>query len=135
MAALVFVGVSHAAAAQACSLGTDYQITSVSPYRRPVETGGYGGTVNPVLRGADIRVAARPGLTAEWLERQLEAQFAAGVCQLATGPVDVDVLSEGDAFIVRVTGIYDGPGVTRLSARNPDERAAQEILRRAQELR
>ena len=83
--ALLTGAASSAAPQQACSLGTEYPVVSVSPYKRQAETGGYGGTVNRVLRGADIRVAAQPGLTAEWLQRQLEAQVAAGECQLGAG--------------------------------------------------
>ena len=81
------LGPVAAAAAEPCKLGTDYTVTSVAPSLRPTETGGYGGTVNPLLRGADIAVAPQPGLTAEWMEQRLEAQVAAGECNFGTDQV------------------------------------------------
>jgi hypothetical protein len=126
-------GLSHAAT-EPCSLGSDSQVISVSPYTRPIETGGYGGTVNPELRGADIRVGARPGLTREWMQAKIDAQVAAGVCDFGTDKVSVEVLGESDVFVVRVTSTYEGPGVTRLPTTEPGQRAASEILRRARGL-
>jgi hypothetical protein len=134
LALLASTGTSHGAAAATCGLGSEYQVLSVSPLRRPIETGGYGGTVNELLRGADIRVAARPGLTQEWLERRIEGQVAAGECRFGTDRVHVDVLSEGETFIVRVTSIDMGPSVQRLPSKAPDERAAKQILQSALEL-
>jgi hypothetical protein len=134
MALLASAGASSAAAAEPCKLGTDYTVTSVAPSLRPTETGGYGGTVNPMLRGADIEVAPQPGLTAEWMEQRLEAQFAAGECNFGTDQVYVDVIPRSDHMLVRVTSMSEGPGVTRMSDRKPDIKAANEILRRAREL-
>lgn len=135
MALLASAGVSRAETAPAqCSLGTDFKITSVSPLRRPTETGGYGGTVHPWLRGAEIHVAAKPGLTAEWLEHTLEAEIAAGGCAVGTGTAHVEVFPGESTFIVRITATDEGPGVTRLPERRPDERAASQILRWAQTL-
>jgi len=130
MALLLSAGA--ASAAEACKLGTEYQVTSVAAYKRPVETGGYGGTVTPVLRGAEIRVAAQPGLTAEWMERKLEAQVATGECTFGVTRANVDVVSEGDNFIVRVTNREEIGALNRPTA--ADERAAAEILSRASEL-
>ena len=95
-------------------------MTSVDASLRPTETGGYGGTVNPLLRGADIKVAPQPGQTAEWMEQRLEAQVAAGECDFGTDPVFVEVIPGSDHMVVRVTSTYEGPGVTRLSDRKPD---------------
>jgi hypothetical protein len=134
MALLVSAGASRAAAAEPCKLGTEYTVTSVGPSLRPTETGGYGGTVNPLLRGADIKVAPQPGLTAQWMEERLAAQVAAGECNFGTDQVYVAVIPGSDHMLVRVTSMYEGPGVTRLSDRKPDQRAATEILRRAREL-
>jgi hypothetical protein len=131
--ALAFAA-GNASAAEPCAVGTDYSITSVAPYRRPVETGGFGGTVSPVLRGAEVRVAARPGLTQEWLQRRLESQIAAGECRFGDKPVSVDVTSEGDSFVVRVTTANEGPGTVRASATAADERTANAILAQAREL-
>ena len=133
VALLASAGFSRAAT-EPCSLGADSEVTLVSPYSRPVETGGYGGTVNPELRGADIWVAARPGLTQEWLQRKVEAQVATGACQFGTDKVSIEVLGESDVFVVRVTSTYQGPGVTRLPTTQPAHRAANEILRHARAL-
>jgi len=132
MALLASAGVSMAA--EPCKLGTEFPVTSVAPSLRPIATGDYGGTVDPLLRGADIHVVAQPGLTAEWLERQLEAQVAAGECQFGTDRVFVDVVPDSNDLVVRVTSTYQGPGVTRLYDTKPDRQAATEILRRAREL-
>jgi len=133
MALLASVGASRAAA-EPCKLGTEFPVTSVQASLRPTETGGYGGTVNPLLRGADIKVAPQPGLTAEWMEKRLEAQVAAGECSFGTDQVYVSVIPGSDHLLVRVTSMSEAPGVTRMSDRQPDERAATEILRRAREL-
>ena len=133
MAVLASAGASSASA-EPCVLDNAFPVTSVAPFSRPTETGGYAGTVTPLLRGADIRVAAQPGLTAEWLERRLEAQVAASECQLGADPVFVEVVPVGEELVVRVTATDEGPGVTRLKDTRPDQRAANEILRRAQQL-
>jgi hypothetical protein len=133
MALLATAGASKAAA-EPCVLNTVYPVTSVAQSLRPTENGGYAGTAIPLLRGADIKVAAQPGLTAEWLERRLEAQVAAGECNFGTDRVHVEVIPGSDHLLVQVTSMYEGPGVTRLPDRKPDERAATEILRRAREL-
>jgi len=134
MALLASAGASRAAAAEPCKLGTQFTVTSVAASLRPTETGGYGGTVNPLLRGADIEVAPQPGLTAQWMEQQLQAQVAAGECNFGTDQVYVGVIPGGDHMLVRVTSMSEAPGVTRMSDRRPDEKAATEILRRAREL-
>jgi hypothetical protein len=105
---------------------------SVSPYKRQAETGGYGGTVNRVLRGADIRVAAQPGLTAEWLQRKLQGEMAAGYCQFGAGNVSVDVIPEEVSLVVRVTSGDEIGMVNRPTT--ADGAGAAEILRWAQEL-
>jgi hypothetical protein len=133
MALLASAGASSAAA-EPCVLGSVYPVTSVEPSLRPTETGGYAGTAQPLLRGANIRVAAQSGLTAEWLERRLEAQVAAGECQFGADRVFVEVVPVSEELVVRVTATDEGPGVTRLKDTTPDRRAANEILRRAQQL-
>jgi hypothetical protein len=135
MALLVSAGAGRATAAEACLLGSDnLRVTSVAEFRRPTETGGYGGTVNRLLRGAEIRVTARPGLTAEWVQRELEAQKAAGVCYFGAADASVDVVADSDDLIIRITSSYDGPGVTRLTDRKPQEVAARDIVSQAQTL-
>jgi len=128
-----FAGVSRAAG-ERCALGTEYPVSSVESYKRPIQTGGYGDTVNPRVRGADIRIAAQPGMTAEWLDRKIEEQVAAGACQFGVANPGVEVAPDGESFIVRVTATPEPPGITRLSDPKPEEQAAHEILRRARDL-
>ena len=130
VALLASAGVSTAAA-ETCVLGTEYQVTSVEPYKRPIQTGGYADSPNQVLRGADIHVAPRQGLTSEWLERKLEAQVAAGECQFGVARPGVDVVPEADTFVVRITTGEESPGIARLPIREPGERAAADILSQA----
>jgi hypothetical protein len=118
---------SSADADEQCLLGSKYPVSSVEPYRTNQNTGGYGDGYQPVLRGADIKVPAQPGLTAEWLERQVQGQVTAGVCQFGVGAVAVEVLPMGDDFVVRVKN-------TNYRIGTHDERPGNEILRRANEL-
>lgn len=134
MALLVSAGAGRATAGEACMLGSDLVVTSVGEFRRPTETGGYGGTVNRRLRGAEIRVTALPGLTAEWLQARLEAQKAAGVCYFGAPDASVSVVSDSDDFLIRITSDYEGPGVTRLTDRKPQDVGARGIVREAQTL-
>jgi hypothetical protein len=132
MAAAVAGGMAMSASSTAfaeeqCLLGSKYPVNSVEPYRTNMNTGGYGDGYQPVLRGADIKVPAQPGLTAEWLDRQLEGQVAAGICQFGLPAVSVDVLPMGENFVVRVMNDNYRIGTH-------DERPGKEILRRANEL-
>jgi hypothetical protein len=119
----------RAAAAEQCVLGSKYPVSSIAPYRTNDNTGGYGGGYDPVLRGADINVPAQPGLTAEWLDRQVEEQVASGDCQfgLDANAVGVDVLPMGADFVVRVTN-------TNYRFASHDARGGKEILRKADDL-
>lgn len=136
MALLASAGVSRAAGAvgEQCVLGTEYPVISVESNKRPVQTGGYGDTSNLRLRGADIRIAAQPGVTAEWLDRKIEGQIASGECQFGSPNPGVEVVSDSETLIVRITATEERPGITRLSDRAPDERAANDILRQARAL-
>jgi hypothetical protein len=120
LGALLASAGSHAVAQEQCVLGTDYPVRSVSAHRVMYgPDGSYYDRVNPVLRGAEVRIAAEPGLTQEWLERRVEAQLMAGICELGARQVEVDVLSMGDEFAVRLT--------------SSDQGAANEILRQARD--
>lgn len=118
---------SSASAEEQCLLGSKYPVSSVEPYRTNKNVGGYGDGYQPVLRGADISVPAQPGLTAEWLERQLQGQVQAGICQFGLATVSVEVLPMGEDFVVRVKN-------TNYRVGTHDERPGKEILRRASEL-
>ena len=101
-----------------CSLGTRYPVSSVEPYQTDQVAGV--SNVGRVLRGADIYVVAQPGVTREWLQRQLESEVVTGACDFGVDRPTVDVISAGGGFTVRVSG--------------PSEAAAHEILRRAEPL-
>jgi hypothetical protein len=131
IALLASAGVS-AASGDRCVLGTEYQVTSVDPYKRAVENGGYADNGNLVLLGADIRVAARPGLTREWLERRLQAQAASGECQFGVANASVEVLGGEETLVVRITSAgRDVPGIPRVTIREPGDRHAADILNQA----
>jgi hypothetical protein len=119
-AALALVTAASAGAGAAeqfdrCNVGGKYVVRSVSPYST-YEDAGY--TSYKQFRGADLYVAAQPGLTQEWLQRVLTEQIARGECNFGVHDVTVTVLSAGGGFSVRLQG--------------RDERAAAEILRNAQ---
>src|SRR5262245_35829502 len=100
-----------------CSLGHAYNVMSIKPYRVE-QHDGY--TDYTQLRGAEMYVAAEPGLTREWLQRVLAGEIAAGTCDFGVRDATVDVVSAVGGFFVRVSG--------------PDERSANEILRRAHQI-
>jgi hypothetical protein len=76
------------------------------------------------LAGVDLRIAAEPGMTAEYLT--VEAQRAAAAGSLAAGGVfgvegsRIEVRSTGDGFVFHLTA--------------PDTNRAEELVRRAQRL-
>ena len=131
IALLASVGVSRAAPPP-CSLGTEYPVLSVTPYKRSWQSGGYYDSVNRILRGADIRVAAQPGLTAPWLQRKVEAEMAAGQCQFGDANATVEVYSEDVSLVVRVTSSGQVGHVNEPTT--AQDAQAVEILRRAREL-
>ncbi|HVZ32396.1 MAG TPA: hypothetical protein VG963_08220 [Polyangiaceae bacterium] len=100
---------------------SEYQVTSVAPYRTEEHV---GKASFPALRGATVSVAAQPGLTAEWLQLRLEHHLEEmknadmPSCALDLNRVRVEVSSVGDGFAVRL--------ITN------DRAEAAEVLRRAQ---
>lgn len=117
--ALVFMTVTPAGAAEPapCGLGGKNFAHSVKPLYS-YEDAGYAAFRQ--FRGAEVFVPAQPGLTAEWLDRVLTSQVASGECNFGVSKVDVQVLSDGGGFSVR------------LSSHN--EKGAAEILRHAQQM-
>jgi hypothetical protein len=115
-------GVAAAAApgAESSCLG-GHAVTKVVPHRAAVYA---GQGPHQKLVGARLFVPAQPGLTAEWLEAELERRAstpeAAGQCPLDVPGARVDVRSGGPGFWVTV------------SAR--DDSGAREVLRRAEAL-
>ncbi len=104
-------------AANRCPLGQTYRATSVTADQAREQ--GYGQDVQR-LRGADVHVAAQPGLTQEWLQKSIEHGIASGDCDFGARNVKVNVLSAGNGFDVQLTA--------------PDEKSAREVLRHAQGL-
>jgi hypothetical protein len=104
-----------------CSLGGKYFARSVKPLN-VTEDAGY--SIFTRFRGAEVYVPAQPGVTAEWLDRVLTFQAAAGECDFGVPKVNVEVLSDGGGFSVRLSTTGD----------SYDERDAAKILRRTQQL-
>lgn len=122
VAAVVALGlatVTPAGAAEpvACGLGGKDVAHSVKPLYN-YEDAGY--TAFRQFIGAEVFVPAQPGLTAEWLDRVITSQIAAGECNFGVPKVNVQVLSDGGGFSVRLS--------------SDSEKAAAEVLRRAQQI-
>jgi hypothetical protein len=117
--ALVLVTATSAGAADAsrCALRGKEFTGAVKPLYN-YEDAGY--TAFRQFIGAEVFVPAQPGLTAEWLDRVLTSQIAGGTCQFGAPKVDVQVLSDGGGFSVRLSGT--------------DEKSAAAILRHAQQM-
>ena len=101
-----------------------YAVSSVAPFRSE-ENFGYGTYTR--LRGAQLYVPAREGLTAEWLTLSVQQALAkhAGApatqaCQPTVPSVSVQVISAGGGFWVQLGAA--------------DERSAEALLRWAQSI-
>jgi hypothetical protein len=93
---------SAAPAPRRCLLN-GYSMLQVAPLKID-ENYGYGGYT--VLRGAQMYVAAKPGLTAEWLTLQVQRELASlqqgsdPLCQPSVKDVKVSVAPAGGGFWV-----------------------------------
>ena len=94
-------------------------IVSVRPYK-VIETNLRRSATH--VEGAIVTVAAEPGLTREWLQRQVQdpASAAQPGCPLAVDGASARVTSTGDGFAITVKG--------------KDKDSSKEILRRAEAL-
>jgi hypothetical protein len=115
-----------ASAAQARGNGAEqcvfekYAVSSVAPFRTE-DNYGYGTYTR--LRGAQLYVPAREGLTAEWLQLTIQQALAkqsgvangANSCQPTVPNVQVQVVSAGGGFWVQLGAA--------------DERSAEALLR------
>ena len=117
LAALMAPAGASAAEPASCSLGGRFFVRSVKAYNVTVNE-GYADYTQ--FKGAEAFVPAQPALTAEWLQRVISYQIAAGECDFGTRDVAVSVLPAGGGFTVRLSG--------------KDDRAAGVILRHAQQL-
>lgn len=104
VAALLPISLGLASAVQArptadvCVL-SQYGPSSVAPYGAEVNA-GYG--TYSQLRGAQVFVPAREGLTQQWLMLQVERSLSAGACRPSVGDVHVQVASAGNGFWVQL---------------------------------
>jgi|SRR5271170_7657991 len=94
-------------------------ITSIEPFK-VVETNLKRSSTR--LEGAVVTVAAQPGLTREWLQRQVDeaSNTAQAGCPMGVDGASGRVTSTGDGFAITVS--------------SPDRDSAKEILRRAESL-
>jgi hypothetical protein len=93
------VAASTKNAATKCGLD-EYGAVSAMPYQVE-ENFGYGSY--PQLRGAQLYVQAREGLTAEWLTLEVQRALASSACRPDVGDVQVSVVSSGSGFWVRLS--------------------------------
>jgi hypothetical protein len=84
-----------------CAIGGKYNVHTVAAYTT-FEDAGY--TTYRSFRGAEVFVPAEPGLTREWLQRELADQIAAGDCNFGIKNARVTVMSAGGGFSVQITG-------------------------------
>jgi hypothetical protein len=86
---------------QACVF-SKYEAGAVAPFNGE-ENFGYGNYTE--LKGAQVFVPAREGLTEQWLTREVQSAFArkdAASCQPAVKNVQVRVISAGPGFWVQL---------------------------------
>jgi hypothetical protein len=84
-----------------------------------------GPAIARALRGADVLVAARPGLTAEWLWHELRSRPGdAQSCATGVAGVDISVTSAGPGFVVTIRGGDDVSGQQILRLARVEELAA-----------
>jgi len=115
--------VSHAATgAHAPCILDEHHVVSVVPYQVEEHS---GKAVYQRVRGAQVFIQAEPGLTAEWLQLNLQSHTAAMQgpaampdCAFDLSNVRVEVTSAGSGFWVRLIA--------------PDAKSGEEVLRRAQ---
>jgi hypothetical protein len=113
----------RSAAAQAPCVLKKYQVSSVTPYKVQESIGGH--IFHQRVAGAELYIQAEPGLTAEWLQLNLNREVTA----MQGGSAMKDCVFGVDQVQVQVESA--GPGFrVRLSAPGTD--AGHEVLRRAQ---
>jgi hypothetical protein len=98
------------AAPEVCVL-SKYAASSAAPYSAE-ENVGYGSYT--VLKGAQVFVPAREGLTEQWLTRDVQNALAEG-CQLPERNVTVQVVSGGNGFWVQLIAANEQQGKQLLS--------------------
>jgi hypothetical protein len=95
-----------------------YAPAAVRPHYENTDSPTDGPALAPALRGAEVFVQARPGLTAEWLWHELRLRPGdARTCATGVAGADFRVTSAGAGFVVTIRG--------------GDEVSGQQILRLA----
>lgn len=92
-----------------------YDASSVAPYKAE-ENFGYGTYTK--LRGAQLFVPAREGLTEQWLTREVQGALSArseGTCKPNVDGVKVQVVSAGPGFWVQLIAANERSGNEVLS--------------------
>lgn len=102
--------VSYAASPDSCVLSR-YDASSVAPYRAE-ENVGYG--TYSTLKGAQVFVPAREGLTEQWLLREVQTALATS-CKIPARDVKVQVTSAGTGFWVQLIAANEEQGKALLS--------------------
>lgn len=95
-----------------------YAPAAVRPHYEDSDAPTDGPALPAELRGAEVFVPARPGLTAEWLWHELRSRPGdARTCATAVAGADIRVASAGPGFVVTI--------------RSGDDATSQQILRLA----
>src|SRR3954468_1551466 len=107
----------------ACELDR-YAPVTVRPHYEDIVSSTEGFSPEPQLRGADVYVPARPGLTAEWLWHELGARPGdAQSCATGVTGAEIRVTSGGPGFVVTIRGGNEESGRQILLLSRIDERA------------
>jgi hypothetical protein len=102
-----------------------YAPVTVRPHYEDYVASTEGVSSEPQLRGADVFVLARPGLTAEWLWHELWARPGDGrSCATGVAGAAISVTSGGPGFVVTIRGGNEDSGRQILLLSRIDELAA-----------
>lgn len=102
-----------------------YAPVTVRPHYENYVSSTEGFFSAPQLRGAEVFVPARPGLTAEWLWHELGARPGdARSCATGVAGAEISVTSGGPGFVVTIRGGDEDSGRQILLLSRIDELAA-----------
>ena len=101
-----------------------YAPVTVRPHYEDYVPSTEGAVSEPQLRGADVFVPARPGLTAEWLWHELGARRGdARSCATGVAGAEIRVTGGGPGFVVTIRGGNEDSGRQILLLSRIDELA------------
>lgn len=108
-----------------CELDRYAPVTVRPHYESYVSSTEGDSPSTPELRGAEVFVSARPGLTAEWLWHELGARPGdARSCATGIAGAEISVTSGGPGFVVTIRGGDEDSGRQILLLSRIDEFAA-----------